>query len=47
MKTILNKTAKNEVFSFSGFSKLNLDEMMKIRGGDSTTGGDPTKKVPD
>ena len=47
MKTILNKSAKNEIFSFHGFSKLNVDEMMKIRGGDTTTGGDPSKKVPD
>jgi hypothetical protein len=47
MKTIANKSAKSEIFNFSAFSRLNLDEMMKIRGGDSSTGGDTTKKVPD
>jgi hypothetical protein len=47
MKTIANKSAKRDIFNFHGFSKLNLDEMMKIRGGDSTDGGDTTKKVPD
>jgi len=47
MKTIISKTAKQEFFNFSGFSKLNLDEMMKIRGGDDTTGDVPQKRIPD
>jgi hypothetical protein len=47
MKTIANKTAKIELLNFSAFSKLNIDEMMKIRGGDSSTGGDLIKKIPD
>jgi hypothetical protein len=47
MKKITNKSAKKEIFNFSGFTKLNLVEMMKIRGGDASTGGDTTKKIPD
>ena len=47
MKTIANKSAKNVVFNFSAFSKLNCDDMMKIRGGDASTGGDLIKKIPD
>jgi hypothetical protein len=47
MKTTTNKTAKKSILNFAGFSKLNIDEMLKIRGGDATTGSDPTQKVPE
>jgi hypothetical protein len=46
MKTITNKTAKKTILNFTGFSKLNINEMLKIRGGD-TTPGDPPAKLPD
>jgi hypothetical protein len=48
MKTLVRSAEKKEVFGSLNFSKLNLAEMLKIRGGDGTTGdGDPGGKIPD
>jgi natural product precursor len=46
MKTVTIKKTKSKSISFSCFSKLNVSELMKLRGGDTTT-GESGKKFPD
>ncbi len=46
MKTITIKEVKSKSINFSGFSKLNVSELMKLRGGDAIA-GDSGKKVPE
>jgi len=47
MKTISKKNAKNKNFDSLGFTTLNINELMKIRGGDGTTNDLGGKKIPD
>jgi hypothetical protein len=47
MKTTTKNGVKNKTFDFAGFTTLKVSELLKIRGGDTTTSGDTTKKQPD
>ena len=47
MKSNSLKQTKWKNLDLSGFTKLNVNELMKIRGGDATATIDPARKLPE